>query len=128
VLEHLEGPALSTLVRRHGALPSARLIPLLLQWCAALHYLHAEELVHLDVKPRNIVMRSPPRLIDLSVARTVTKAARLTHPVGTDAYMAPEQCDPIGRGRSGRRPRFGHGRSRQSRAGVHGPMTTASRN
>lgn len=98
MLEHLEGPALSTLLRRHGPLPSAQLIPLLLQLCAALHYLHAEGVVHLDVKPRNIIMGAPPRLIDLSVARSVDDAARLTHPVGTDAYMAPEQCDPTGRG------------------------------
>lgn len=98
VLEHLDGPALSMLLRRHGPLPLAQLLPLLLQLCAALHYLRGEGLVHLDVKPRNIIMGAPPRLIDLSVARTVDEAARLTHPVGTDAYMAPEQCDPSGRG------------------------------
>lgn len=98
VLEHLEGPALSTLLRRHGPLPTAQLVPLMLQLCAALHYLHAEGLVHLDIKPRNIIMGAPPRLIDLSIARSITDAARLTHPVGTDAYMSPEQCDPEQRG------------------------------
>jgi serine/threonine protein kinase len=51
-------------------------------------------MVHLDVKPENIVMGAPPRLIDLSVARTVEAARRLRTPIGTDAYMAPEQCDP----------------------------------
>lgn len=50
--------------------------------------------MHLDVKPSNIIMGSPPRLIDLSIARTLDEAAALDHPVGTDAYMAPEQCDP----------------------------------
>jgi serine/threonine protein kinase len=49
--------------------------------------------VHLDVKPDNIVMGIPPRLIDLSVARSFERAARLNGTVGTDAYMAPEQCD-----------------------------------
>jgi eukaryotic-like serine/threonine-protein kinase len=56
--------------------------------------------VHLDVKPDNVVMGAPPRLIDLSVARDLAAAARLRRPVGTDGYMAPEQCDaafgPIG--------------------------------
>jgi serine/threonine protein kinase len=28
------------------------------------------------------------------VARTVEAAAKITRPIGTDAYMAPEQCDP----------------------------------
>jgi serine/threonine protein kinase len=50
--------------------------------------------VHLDVKPDNIVMGVPPRLIDLSVARTAERALRITGQIGTDAYMAPEQCDP----------------------------------
>jgi serine/threonine protein kinase len=50
--------------------------------------------VHLDVKPDNIVMGVPPRLIDLSVARTFERAARISGAIGTDAYMAPEQCDP----------------------------------
>ena len=48
--------------------------------------------VHLDVKPDNIVMGVPPRLIDLSIARTLERAARTSGPLGTDPYMAPEQC------------------------------------
>jgi eukaryotic-like serine/threonine-protein kinase len=98
VLEHLEGPRLSTLVRRHGPLPPEQLIPLALQLCSALHYLAAEDVVHLDVKPANIIMSAPPRLIDLSVALSTEVAARLDHAVGTDGYMAPEQCDPVALG------------------------------
>jgi eukaryotic-like serine/threonine-protein kinase len=48
--------------------------------------------VHLDVKPDNIVMGLPPRLIDLSIARTLKRASRTDGPLGTDPYMAPEQC------------------------------------
>jgi serine/threonine protein kinase len=43
------------------------------------------------------VMGAPPRLIDLSVARTLAEAARVRSPLGTDGYMAPEQCLPDGR-------------------------------
>ncbi len=39
-------------------------------------------------------MGSPARLIDLSVARPAEDARNLTAPIGTDAYMAPEQCAP----------------------------------
>jgi eukaryotic-like serine/threonine-protein kinase len=35
-----------------------------------------------------------PKLIDLSVAQTFAGARRASSPIGTDAYMAPEQCDP----------------------------------
>ena len=50
--------------------------------------------MHLDVKPRNIIMAGSPRLIDLSVARRLDELRALRGHVGTDAYMAPEQCDP----------------------------------
>jgi serine/threonine protein kinase len=94
LLEHLEGPTLRKLIKRYGPLPIEQLLPLALHIAAALHYLSAERIVHLDVKPGNIVMGIPPRLIDLSIARSVESAARLRVPIGTDAYMPPEQCAP----------------------------------
>jgi eukaryotic-like serine/threonine-protein kinase len=94
LLEHLEGPTLHDLLEADRGLPAEQLLPLALHVAAALHYMHGEGLVHLDVKPENVVMGAPPRLIDLSVARTIAEAARLAHPTGTDGYMAPEQCAP----------------------------------
>ena len=93
LIEHLEGPTLRSLIKRHGALPIEQLIPLALHVAAAVQYMANEAWVHLDVKPDNIVMGVPPRLIDLSVARPVERAASIRGPIGTDAYMAPEQCD-----------------------------------
>ncbi len=93
VLEFLDGPRLSTLIRRYGVVVE-QLLPLALQMCSALHYMSRRGVLHLDVKPRNIIMAGPPRLIDLSVARHADGVAAITGPVGTDAYMAPEQCDP----------------------------------
>lgn len=93
VLEHLEGPHLSRLIRQHP-LALEQIIPLAVQVASALHYMAAEGFVHLDVKPRNIIMGAPPRLIDLSVARDVASAGRISGAIGTDPYMAPEQCDP----------------------------------
>ncbi len=97
VLEHLEGPTLDVLLRRDGTPALEQLLPLALHVASALHYLAAESIVHLDVKPSNVVMGAPPRLIDLSVARTLDEAAKLRAPIGTDAYMAPEQRAPDGR-------------------------------
>lgn len=94
VMEHLEGPHLARLIRRYGPLPLEQLIPLAINLCAATHYLAEEGLVHLDIKPRNVVVGIPPKLIDLSVARSVSRARRITGYVGTDLYMAPEQCEP----------------------------------
>ena len=94
MIEHLEGPSLRRLIKRGGPLPLQQLVPLALSLAGATHYMEQTGIVHLDVKPDNIIMGVPPRLIDLSVARSAERAARLRRPVGTDAYMAPEQCDP----------------------------------
>jgi eukaryotic-like serine/threonine-protein kinase len=48
-----------------------------------------------------VVMGAPPRLIDLSIARTREGAGRTAGPIGTDAYMAPEQCGVQGMGEMG---------------------------
>jgi serine/threonine protein kinase len=93
VLEFLEGPRLSTLIRRHVVVLE-QVLPLGLELCSALHYVAGQGFVHLDVKPRNVIMSAPPRLVDLSVATRLDAASTLTTPTGTDAYMAPEQCDP----------------------------------
>ena len=94
VMEHLEGPNLASLIRKFGPLPLEQLLPLTVQVCSAVSYLGSKEVVHLDIKPRNIIMGAPPRLIDLSVARSFKNASKITGHIGTDAYMAPEQCDP----------------------------------
>lgn len=94
VLENLDGPRLSSLIRRHGPLPLQQLLPLAIELCSAAHYLGELAVVHLDIKPSNIIMGAPARLIDLSIARSVARAAGLGEPVGTDDYMAPEQCAP----------------------------------
>jgi serine/threonine protein kinase len=93
VLELVEGPRLSTLIRRYGLILE-QVLPLALNLSSVLHYLSKEGVVHLDVKPRNIIMAGSPRLIDLSVAREIDELRGLQSRVGTDAYMAPEQCDP----------------------------------
>jgi serine/threonine protein kinase len=101
VLEHLEGPRLSTLLRRGGRLAIEQVVPLGVQVASALVYMHNRGYVHLDVKPRNIIMGAPPQLIDLSVARRIEDARRAVDPIGTDAYMAPEQCRPAALGPMG---------------------------
>jgi serine/threonine-protein kinase len=101
VLEAIDGPRLSTLIRRYGPLPEQQYLPLGIELASALHYFRRRGLVHLDVKPSNVVMGAPARLIDLSVARTAEEAAELDHAIGTDAYMAPEQCDPPASGTPG---------------------------
>ena len=70
------GPDAARADRPRRRLPLEQLLPLGLHVASALHYLAAEGIVHLNVKPDNVVMGAPPRLIDLSVARTVQPRER----------------------------------------------------
>jgi serine/threonine protein kinase len=94
LVEHLEGPTLRRLIRRAGPLSAQQLLPLALHVASAVHYLAGEEMVHLDIKPENVVMGIPPRLIDFSLVRSLERARRISGWIGTKAYMPPEQCAP----------------------------------
>jgi serine/threonine protein kinase len=97
VMEYVEGTPLSSHLRRHR-LQLEQLLPLFIRLASALHYLGSQGIVHLDVKPANVMVGAAARLIDFSLARPLAKARRLTSPIGTDPYMSPEQCDPATRG------------------------------
>ena len=96
LVEHLEGPTLRRLVKSGGPLPMEQVAALGLRAASVIHYMAEEGWVHLDLKPGNLVMGGTPRVIDLSLARTVEGAKRLSEHVGTNAYMPPEQCSPRG--------------------------------
>ena len=96
LVEHLEGPTLRRLIKRSGPLPAEQALPLALHVASALHYMAGEGWLHLDLKPDNLVMGIPPRVIDMSLARTFERAARVRDHIGTNAYMPPEQCVPNG--------------------------------
>lgn len=94
VLEHVEGPSLSRLIRRYRRLSPQQYLPLAIDLASALHFFRHADVCHLDLKPSNVIMGAPARMIDLSVARPDDQAAALTTPIGTDAYLAPEQAAP----------------------------------
>ena len=93
VLEYVEGPTLATLLDEDGPLLAGDVVRLGLQLAACLHYVHGKGLVHLDVKPGNVVLRDGRAvLLDFDIARPAGQPAPRGRPHGTRAHMAPEQC------------------------------------
>lgn len=91
VLETLQGATLARLLdeRPRRRLPAVDLAWLGIHLGSALSYLHRRPLLHLDLKPSNVISDAgQAKLIDLSIARA---PGRVKPGIGTAEYMAPEQ-------------------------------------
>ncbi|MGF1425404.1 serine/threonine-protein kinase [Kitasatospora sp. LaBMicrA B282] len=91
VLETLTGETLARLLERsRRRLAATDLAQLGLHLCSAVHYLHTRPLLHLDLKPANIVIDCRrAKVLDLSIARPPGRGPR---GVGTFCYLSPEQA------------------------------------
>ncbi len=70
-----------------------RVLEVLRPVCSALHYAHAQGIVHCDVKPGNIMIDTQGHVLlsDFGIARMTDAATATMIGAGTPAYMAPEQ-------------------------------------
>lgn len=89
VLETLSGETLAALLDERGALASEEVANLGLQLASALAYLHARGVLHLDLKPGNVIAEAGrAKLLDLSLARS---PGVVPDGYGTEDYLSPEQ-------------------------------------
>jgi serine/threonine protein kinase len=96
VMEYVPGPTLKSLIQDEGPMSPEAVLPILEQLADAFSHIHGNNLVHLDIKPQNIIIRSDgvPKLIDFGLAQPAGEAQRTDNGVafGTVAYLAPEQA------------------------------------
>lgn len=96
LMEYVSGLELDAWLDGAGSMSPKRTLRVLKQVAAAIDYLHAQNIVHADIKPSNILI--DPRahdfvkLVDFGIAYSADQAEGRRGVLGTPAYMAPEQA------------------------------------
>jgi serine/threonine-protein kinase len=96
VMEYVEGATLADEVARLKRIPPDEVVDLALQACGALAHAHDAGLVHRDVKPQNLLLRTDGvlKIADFGIARTAdaTSLTQVGTVLGTVQYLSPEQA------------------------------------
>lgn len=93
-MEFVDGPNLAELLNRPERPTIETLVSILDQSAAALDYAHSRGVVHRDIKPGNIIVRTDgvAKIADFGVAKISSQSVTRTGmTLGTPHYMSPEQ-------------------------------------
>ena len=97
IMEHVVGQDLRSRVGRDRTLELSDALALMDQLCIVVAYLHGQSIVHLDLKPENIICyrQNGIKLIDFGLASCRhlpdLLALDMKNPQGTPWYISPEQ-------------------------------------
>lgn len=95
LVRFIDGQTLKEVMRAysHKPLPLLEAFVYVKALCAALGYAHANQVVHCDVKPANVMVERSGTiyLTDFGIARNAESNATTLASLGTAAYMSPEQ-------------------------------------
>ncbi|HZI80774.1 MAG TPA: serine/threonine-protein kinase, partial [Vicinamibacterales bacterium] len=92
-MEFVPGETLRSLIGRREPLPLRRRIEMIEGACAGLAHAHRSGVVHLDIKPDNLMLDDTGvvKVLDFGIARNTHADTLTAHVAGTLRYMSPEQ-------------------------------------
>jgi serine/threonine protein kinase len=93
VYAYIEGETLAHLLKRSGALSMAVSARIVADVLDALSSAHGQGIMHLDIKPANVMISSSGQhlVMDFGIARTISQRPDAAGGItGTPQYMAPE--------------------------------------
>lgn len=98
-MEFIEGDTLDDYIKKKGRLPEAEALEITQEVCSALSYMHEHKMLHLDLKPKNIMRNSEGHifLIDFGLAKQYTEdgepESSTSLGLGTPGYAPIEQAN-----------------------------------
>jgi len=96
VMDYIAGQNLEQVVQARGALPERDVLAWMAQIVDAVKYLHANRIIHRDIKPQNIILtlQGNAMLVDFGIAKVI-QTGRATasgaRGFGSPGYAPPEQ-------------------------------------
>ena len=94
VMEYVEGITLKTYIEKKGQLTYKEALSIAIQVGRGIQAAHAKNIVHRDIKPRNIIISTDGKVkvTDFGIARAVSENTIHSDVMGSVHYASPEQA------------------------------------
>tara|TARA_Y100000813_G_scaffold193741_1_gene173357 strand:- start:323 stop:1126 length:804 start_codon:yes stop_codon:yes gene_type:complete len=96
VMEYIEGDTLEDYINNiSGPIPLEIAVPMMLEILSAIEFAHKRKIIHLDIKPSNIMItkKGDIKILDFGISVDLKNKEMSNQIMGSPFYMSPEQID-----------------------------------